>query len=150
MTDIKEGDFVLELANGGKIVSEGEERAQGAMVRVFSPGGKELGCWDKQEWADAPEEVMGAILGLAAKAHYWPGAPPKAGSEVTLTVTLTRDEWCEMVNACLSKAALLERGDYGDCMEHEEPCSCTQQWADTLNRTYNKMLKICTEGGVKV
>jgi len=78
MSDIKEGDFVLELANGGKIVSEGEEHETGAVVRVMDPEGKELGCWDKQEWADAPEEVMGAILKMANSAHWWP-VPPPAG-----------------------------------------------------------------------
>lgn len=68
-------DFVLELANGGKIVSEGEEYETGAMVRVISPDGKELGCWYKDEWVVDPEQVMGAILRMAAVAHTWRGSP---------------------------------------------------------------------------
>lgn len=64
--------------------------------------------------------------------------------EVTLTLTLTRDEWCEVANACESKARLIERGDYGVGEEEGE----NEAWVETLESAYNKIGEVLEENEV--
>ena len=59
------GELVVPLCNGLTIRSGGDKHEAGAYVRICDED-KEIHYWDKQEWQDAPEEVMGAIL-MAAK-----------------------------------------------------------------------------------
>ena len=56
-------ETILTLANGYTLATAGEEYQRGAYVCIRSAEGEELLYWDKQEWCEAPEEVMGAILG---------------------------------------------------------------------------------------
>lgn len=60
MDDKKE--LIVRLTNGRTIRSGSELRGAGAYVRVCRDDGSELAYWDKQEWQDDPELVMGAIL----------------------------------------------------------------------------------------
>lgn len=56
----------IRLENGATIITGGEEHAFGAYVTVLAPNGEERAHWDKREWAEDPECVMGAILAAAA------------------------------------------------------------------------------------
>ncbi|SRR5579884_2494765 len=55
---------ILTLPGGVTLRSAGEEYELGAYVRFCDAHGKEIVYWDKQEWADEPELVMGAILAM--------------------------------------------------------------------------------------
>ena len=57
-----QNEIIVHLANGNTIRSEGDDHLAGAYVRICDPNGTELFYWDKLEWAESPEEVMGAIL----------------------------------------------------------------------------------------
>lgn len=59
-------EIIIPLPWGGTLrCGEGEVFQHGGYVRVCDADGCEMpGCyWDKQEWADEPELVMGAIFG---------------------------------------------------------------------------------------
>ena len=58
-------DTVLELTNGVKIVSNGEDYITGAWVQVLNKDGNEIGYWQCNEWEEDAELVMGAILRCA-------------------------------------------------------------------------------------
>jgi hypothetical protein len=64
------GECVIGLAAGGSIRTDGFDGNPGgsSYVRVCDQDGQETGYWTYDEWAEAPEEVMGAILGAAAAA----------------------------------------------------------------------------------
>ena len=61
-----EREIIIQLPWGGSLrCGEGDEHRWGGYVCVCDVDGEEIpGCyWDKQEWADEPELVMGAIFG---------------------------------------------------------------------------------------
>ena len=68
---------LLALDNGVRIESRSPNpgRRAGSYVMVIDPDGYELGYWNAEEWGDDPEQVMGAILSLAASGK----APPRPG-----------------------------------------------------------------------
>lgn len=58
------GECVIELANGRRLVCPAEPE-ECSFVRVEEADGTEIAYWVCDEWAEAPTEVMGAILGAA-------------------------------------------------------------------------------------
>jgi len=65
-TTVTDAWTVLALDNGVRILSFGDRRKAGADVHVLEGSGKSLASWHNEEWREAPEEVMGALLRLAA------------------------------------------------------------------------------------
>ena len=71
-------ECVIRLASGATIRTDTYADSPGgsSYVRVCAPDGSETGYWSCTEWAEAPQEVMGAILGAAATpARPGPGGP---------------------------------------------------------------------------
>ncbi len=64
MSQIEGEQVIGTLPNGFTLRSGGKECELGAYVRFCDKRGGEVVYWDKQEWADEPEEVMGAILAI--------------------------------------------------------------------------------------
>lgn len=67
-SDADYGDeCVIELASGRTIRTDSyADSPEGSTyVRVCDLDGAEVGYWSSDEWREAPEEVMGAILGAA-------------------------------------------------------------------------------------
>jgi len=64
--------------------------------------------------------------------------------EVTLTLTLTRNEWCEVANCIESKHRLIERGDYGEGEEDDE----NEEWLLDLESAYEKVAEVLDKNGV--
>lgn len=63
---MKSEELIIRLVNGKSIrVGPGEAYKWGSYVRVCSRAGKEIAYWDKKEWEEDPESVMGAIFGCA-------------------------------------------------------------------------------------
>lgn len=94
----------------------------------------------------------------------------KAKKEVTIPVTLTRSEWCEVVNAVGTRGNVLlreydesnARMDPGECTcgaydgipeeDYEDidvSCVCYKTWADELRSAFSKLAALCDENGVK-
>ena len=71
-------EVILTLANGYILATAGEAYQRGAYVCIRSEEGEELLYWDKEEWREPPEEVMGAILGALLRFSQPTGAnrPP--------------------------------------------------------------------------
>ena len=70
MVKVGKNEIVIALPWGGTLrCGEGEDYAHGGYVRVCDKRGRELPLcyWDKQEWADDPELVMGAIFASTQK-----------------------------------------------------------------------------------
>jgi hypothetical protein len=59
-------ELIVYVAGGNTIRTGGDKHKAGAYVRICNSEGKEIAYWDKQEWKDDPESVMGAILLCAA------------------------------------------------------------------------------------
>lgn len=55
----------IELLNGKSVEFDSAKNNPTGVsfVRVRDPQGNEIGYWVSDEWKEAPEEVMGAILG---------------------------------------------------------------------------------------
>ncbi len=64
MTKETDDTFILTLPGGFTMHSGGEEYELGAYVQFCNKDGDEIVYWDKAEWQEAPEEVMGAILAI--------------------------------------------------------------------------------------
>lgn len=61
-------EIIIPLPNGNTLrCGEGDEHQWGEYVRICDPKGDELFYWDRQEWADESECVMGAIFSAAIK-----------------------------------------------------------------------------------
>lgn len=59
-------EITIPLPWGGSLCcGEGEHYQWGGYVRVCDRDGNEILYYDKQEWADEPESVMGALLSCA-------------------------------------------------------------------------------------
>lgn len=57
----------IPLRNGGMIVcGRGERWCWGGYVRVLNTEGEEIAYWDKAEFAEEPELVLGALLACAS------------------------------------------------------------------------------------
>lgn len=58
-------EVALLLENGNYLVAQSfDQNHNGTQyVRICDSQGKELYYWDAQEWADEPQNVMGAIIG---------------------------------------------------------------------------------------
>ena len=57
---------IIPLPNGRTLrCGPGEAHQWGGYVRVCDIDGNEIAYWDKQEWAEDPECVMGAIFAAA-------------------------------------------------------------------------------------
>ena len=63
---------------------------------------------------------------------------------VTITLTLTGEEWSELANALESKARLIERGDYGE----EESPGENAAWIACLLSAYRKVTDLLDKNGV--
>lgn len=57
-------EVILTFPQGYTLRSGGEEYELGAYVRFCTKQGAEIVYWDKQEWVESAEEVMGAILAI--------------------------------------------------------------------------------------
>ena len=55
----------LVLDNGMRIYSGGVKYRAGEFVYVITDDGREIGAFDRSEWQDEPESVMGAMLRAA-------------------------------------------------------------------------------------
>jgi len=55
---------------GMRILSFGDVYQAGGSVHVISDRGREVTSYDKLEWHDEPEQVMGAMLRAAAGLYY--------------------------------------------------------------------------------
>lgn len=56
-------EVVLDMPNGMQLHADGEDATGTSYVRVCDPEGVEVMYWNAEEWGEAPEEVMGAIIG---------------------------------------------------------------------------------------
>ena len=56
------GEECVVLTHSGRAIHSPAYPAECSYIRIVEQG-FELGYWDKAEWAEAPEEVMGAIMG---------------------------------------------------------------------------------------
>ena len=64
--DQSEKEIIIPLPNGNTLrCGEGEENQYGGYVRICDPNEGEILYFDKEEWAEAPEEVMGSIFRVA-------------------------------------------------------------------------------------
>jgi hypothetical protein len=63
---------------------------------------------------------------------------------VTIELTLTRDEWCEVVNAVDTKSNRIRRGDYGE----EENAGDDARWIATLESAKKTRAEALDEKGV--
>ena len=64
--------------------------------------------------------------------------------EVTIELTLTEEEWCELANALESKTRLIERGDYGEGEKEGD----NEEWVAMLGSTLDKVAKELKAKGV--
>lgn len=70
--------IIIPLPNGNKLCCDaGEFFEWGSAVRILDPEDNELIMWEKSEWEEDPELVMGAIF----KAAYF-GVLPSPQNEV--------------------------------------------------------------------
>jgi hypothetical protein len=62
---VEKGEVFIDTVGGEKVVfpSAVSEPDGASYVRIVDERGVELVLWNSEEWAEAPEEVMGAILG---------------------------------------------------------------------------------------
>lgn len=61
------GEIIIPLRNGGTIrCGTGEFDAHGSYIRICDLEGIELAYWDKEEWKEEPEQVIGDIFRLAS------------------------------------------------------------------------------------
>jgi len=68
MPKTMKNEIEIPLPWGGTLrCGEGDSHQHGGYVRVCDAKGKEVVYWDKQEWADEPESVMGAMFRAAMK-----------------------------------------------------------------------------------
>ena len=56
-------EVVLTVESGMQLRADGEDEVGTSYVRVCDPDGAEVAYWSCDEWREAPEEVMGAIIG---------------------------------------------------------------------------------------
>ena len=57
------GELIIPLPNGGTLrCGKGTDYLYGNYLRVCNAAGDEVVYWDKQEWADEPEQVIGAVF----------------------------------------------------------------------------------------
>jgi hypothetical protein len=63
---------------------------------------------------------------------------PEEGEErITISLSLTASEWCELANSVESKKLSLENGEYCDDMSEEQ----IENWADELHGIYQTVSK---------
>jgi len=63
---------------------------------------------------------------------------------VTIKLSLTEDEWCEVANAVESKMRLIEQGDYGEGEAPED----NEKWVKTLTGAMGKIETALQENSV--
>jgi hypothetical protein len=65
---ITSDEIIIPAPNGGSIrCGKGEEYEYGGTLRLCDGSGNEIMLWEAQEWADDPEQVIGAIFHAACK-----------------------------------------------------------------------------------
>lgn len=64
---------------------------------------------------------------------------------ITLTISLTRDEWGELLEALYSKANLIRNGDYG---EEDMLGFKPEDWAKELGRIEAEITAIANKNGL--
>jgi len=63
MADPYAGEITIPLPHGGSLrCGEGTVYNYGDYLRICDAEGNELVYWAKQEWADEPEQVIGAVF----------------------------------------------------------------------------------------
>lgn len=68
MNPDQEKQIVIPLLNGGSLICDaGEDYLYGGSLTVTYPDGREPLVWVSQEWADDPEQVIGAVFAAAAE-----------------------------------------------------------------------------------
>jgi len=65
--------------------------------------------------------------------------------EVTIPLTLTRSEWCEVVNAIGVRGKHLA---FADTAFDEIKCVCIKNWAKELQSAAAKISQACEKNGV--
>lgn len=61
-------ELIIPLPNGGSLrCGEGEESQWGGYVRICDPKGNEILYWDKAEWEEDGESVIGAAFVASLK-----------------------------------------------------------------------------------
>jgi hypothetical protein len=61
-----EKELIIPLPNGGTLrCGPGEDNEWGGYLRICDKDGIEIVYWDKQEWQDEGEEVIGAVFACA-------------------------------------------------------------------------------------
>ena len=59
-------EIVIALPKGGSLrCGPGEDHEHGGYIRICDSDGIEIIYWDKAEWAEAPELVIGAVFASA-------------------------------------------------------------------------------------
>lgn len=59
-------EIVIPLPNGGSLrCGPGENHEHGAYIRICDADGIEIIYWDKAEWSETPELVIGAVFASA-------------------------------------------------------------------------------------
>lgn len=59
-------ELIIPVSDGWTLrCGPGADHEWGGYVRIVNPAGREEGYWDKAEWGESPEEVMGAIFAMA-------------------------------------------------------------------------------------
>lgn len=56
-------EVVIRTENGMQLRADGEDETGTSYVRVCDANGEEIAYWNRDEWQEEPEFVMGAIIG---------------------------------------------------------------------------------------
>ena len=65
--EVTENTIKLRLADGKFLrIEAGEDYRYGGSIHIDDSAGNEIVMWDKQEWIDEPESVVGAMGASAA------------------------------------------------------------------------------------
>lgn len=103
-TTVSDDEVVLVLDTGARIESSGDEFEAGAEVRVYDGRGTLVAGWERSEWAEAPEQVMGAILRSAATALP---ATPTTDSETLIPIPADEYARLKAIDECLKQVLAL-------------------------------------------
>jgi hypothetical protein len=65
---VRPGEYAVELPTGCKLVCPAHPKPC-EYVRIVDPMCGEVAYWDSEEWREAPQEVMGAIMGALSSGN---------------------------------------------------------------------------------
>ena len=87
-------------------------------------------------------ESLTQVLKEAADSVAAETKPQGALGEVTLTISLTPEEWCEVVNALSVRSTQLRRNEVPDLDMSKRDI---KTWAKQLDAAYDKMTAVLTK-----